>query len=315
MSICGRNRIKLCCVGLFCATIFAISGRCLAQHAAVSLETRRSVLSRQKQNVVASTAPKAAVAQTIPLYPDSPKGLENLFKQMLKLEKRGDQNQLAPYIQSLILPHPRAWFRATFGEQIGAEMSNSYQRTRLDLPLSFPDTLQAVSSERLENAKAVLFKDSCSYDATDTEYPLLLRRVNDQPLYDVRFWNGTGMTFIPYFAFVDGAFRYLGNFKVSVRIPKGVKVAGFVVADRLIKQVLPDYPEDAKFRGMQGNVLLHVVITRGGEIADLQLIRGQCVLAKAAIDAVRQWRYRPYEINGQPVAVDTTITVIFNLGR
>ena len=63
----------------------------------------------------------------------------------------------------------------------------------------------------------------------------------------------------------------------------------------------------------QGEVVMHAIIGRDGTIASLQVVSGHALLAPAAIDAVRQWRYRPYTLNGEPVEVETLITVRFVL--
>lgn len=82
----------------------------------------------------------------------------------------------------------------------------------------------------------------------------------------------------------------------------------------LIYRVQPQYPTLARQARVQGTVVLHAVISREGRIRDLQFLSGHPMLASAAIDAVRQWRYRPYILNGEPVEVETEITVNFTLG-
>jgi protein TonB len=81
----------------------------------------------------------------------------------------------------------------------------------------------------------------------------------------------------------------------------------------LIRQIKPSYPELAKRARIQGTVLLHAVISREGRIEALQVMSGHPLLVNAAVDAVKQWVYRPYLLNGDPVAVDTQITVNFTL--
>lgn len=82
----------------------------------------------------------------------------------------------------------------------------------------------------------------------------------------------------------------------------------------LIHKVTPEYPQLARMARQQGTVLLHAIIGRDGTIEQLQAVSGPPLLIGAAIDAVRQWRYRPYILNGQPVEVETQITVNFKLG-
>jgi periplasmic protein TonB len=66
---------------------------------------------------------------------------------------------------------------------------------------------------------------------------------------------------------------------------------------------------------LQGTVLLHAVISKEGRIENLQLIEGHPMLVEAAINAVRQWQYKPYLLSGEPVEVETTVSVNFHLDR
>jgi TonB family protein len=87
------------------------------------------------------------------------------------------------------------------------------------------------------------------------------------------------------------------------------------IAGNRDKYVEPVYPTDAKAAGIQGSVVLNAVIGKDGNIASLKLVSGPPELTKAAWDAVKQWTYKPYLLNGDPVAVDTTITVTFALAK
>ena len=82
----------------------------------------------------------------------------------------------------------------------------------------------------------------------------------------------------------------------------------------LIYQVKPSYPHIAQMTHTQGTVLLRAMISREGRIESLQVVSGPPLLVNAALDAVRQWRYRPFFLNGDPVPVETQVTVHFTLG-
>ena len=82
----------------------------------------------------------------------------------------------------------------------------------------------------------------------------------------------------------------------------------------LIHRVQPDYPFLAKQTGVQGQVALAAVISKEGAIEKLRALSGHPMLIPSAMNAVKQWRYRPYVLNGDPVEVNTQITVIFTLG-
>ena len=77
----------------------------------------------------------------------------------------------------------------------------------------------------------------------------------------------------------------------------------------------PVYPPEARHKGIQGQVLMKAVISKAGDVVDLEVIDGPLELAVSAVNAVRLWKYRPYILNGEPVVVDTQITVIYILSQ
>jgi len=81
----------------------------------------------------------------------------------------------------------------------------------------------------------------------------------------------------------------------------------------LIRKILPVYPPLARAARIQGQVVLQAVISKQGGIENLKVVAGHPMLAPAAMDAVRQWLYRPYILNNEPVEVETQITVNFSL--
>lgn len=95
--------------------------------------------------------------------------------------------------------------------------------------------------------------------------------------------------------------------------PGRVRVAAGVEQGLLIRRVQPLYPPDAREQHIQGTVILLAIISKEGNIDYVQLISGHPDLAAAAIDAVKQWQYRPYLLNGSPVKVETQIQVNFTL--
>jgi protein TonB len=95
--------------------------------------------------------------------------------------------------------------------------------------------------------------------------------------------------------------------------PQRVRVSTGVSTGLLIKRVQPNYPPLARQARIQGQVVLQAEISKEGAIQNLQLISGHPMLAPAAIEAVKQWRYKPYLLNGEPVAVETQVVVNFTL--
>ncbi len=95
--------------------------------------------------------------------------------------------------------------------------------------------------------------------------------------------------------------------------PKRVRISQGVTEGRLIQKIQPEYPPIARAARIQGQVVLSAIISKTGEIQNLVLVSGHPMLVQAAIRAVQQFRYRPFLLNGEPVEVETTITVNFQL--
>ncbi len=94
-----------------------------------------------------------------------------------------------------------------------------------------------------------------------------------------------------------------------------VRVSSGISQGLLVRQVKPQYPILAQQARIQGTVVLQAVIGKDGTVQDLRVVSGHPLLTGAAIAAVKQWLYRPYYLNGQPVAVDTQINVTFTLSN
>jgi TonB family protein len=97
----------------------------------------------------------------------------------------------------------------------------------------------------------------------------------------------------------------------NIAPPTRIKVSHTVQAASIVHYVLPDYPETAKAAHIVGTVVLHAIVAKDGSIQSVEYVSGPKVLQTASMNAVKQWRYRPTLLDGQPVEVDTTIEVMF----
>jgi len=107
----------------------------------------------------------------------------------------------------------------------------------------------------------------------------------------------------------------LGGFSRVKVVPVVSTVSAGVADGMAIHRTTPVYPRIAKDSHVSGTVVLSATINRSGLLENVQVISGSQMLRGAAVDAVKTWRYRPYLLNNQPVAVQTTINVVFSLGR
>jgi protein TonB len=95
--------------------------------------------------------------------------------------------------------------------------------------------------------------------------------------------------------------------------PQRVRVSSGVATKLLVTRVDPDYPKDLRKRRVQGMVVLNVRIGRDGNVIDVAPVSGPSELIQSASDAVKQWKFKPYLLNGQAVVVETQILINFSL--
>jgi protein TonB len=96
--------------------------------------------------------------------------------------------------------------------------------------------------------------------------------------------------------------------------PTPVRVGGDLSAPRLVRRVNPEYPAVARQAQIEGVVILEAVVDGRGRVEDVKVLRGHPLLDAAAMQAVREWRYEPLRLNGQPTPFVLTVTVSFRLG-
>jgi protein TonB len=106
-----------------------------------------------------------------------------------------------------------------------------------------------------------------------------------------------------------------GHSQPTVKVTRPVPISSGIATGMLIQSPPPVYPPLAKSANVAGTVELHATIATNGTIKDLRAVNGPVMLRQAAIEAVRNWRYQPYKLNNQPVEVETTINIVFTLGR
>ena len=92
--------------------------------------------------------------------------------------------------------------------------------------------------------------------------------------------------------------------------PPPVRVSAGVLAGRILTRVMPKYPEEAKKQRINGTVVMHVIIGTDGRVKEAHVISGPELLRASYLDAVKQWTYKPYLVNGEPTAVETQISLV-----
>lgn len=283
-----------------------------------------------------SAPPQVSTPSLIKLdYADNPGGLEKLAKDIMKAQRENDPSRAGELLQSMVLPNPRAWYTGVFGERTAAKEGAQYEAIARSLPLELASTFVNASQDHMTEIAAVRFDKSCDDNAGETTFGILQVRLDPVPLYELRLIHGNQFRRLFPFTYFDGGFRFILSPKLEEflpsqprKLPPGtsadsdngdeptvsrIRVGGNVTAAKITNRVTPQYPTLARNEHLQGTVRLHAVIGIDGKIKNLNVIKGYCSLAEASVEAVRKWRYKPTLVNGQPVEVDTTIDVIFQL--
>jgi len=237
----------------------------------------------------------------------------------------------------MVLPDPAAWYLQTFGPDIARDEGAKYTAGKNTLPKQILKFFFDAIQNDFTDVTAERFAENCDDNAGESAFGTLQLRLQPVPLYELRLRNGDRFLRLFAIVYLDGAFRYAvaprvpdhfpyvqrHDTNVATEVtsappdknPNLVRVGGNVQAARIVRRIQPEYPETARREHLQGTVRLHAIIDKDGSISQLVVLHGYCSLAKSSIQAVRQWRYTPTMLLGQPVQVDTTIDVIFSLNR
>lgn len=263
-------------------------------------------------------AGRASAQGHAPEYRENTGGLEKLAHDVLKAQKENNGKRADELLQTMVLPNSEEWYRENFEDDIADMMIPQYAAESETLPMELASFFVQAQQQNATDVSATRFEKSCDDNASEQTFNTLNARVKGVPLYELRLFNGNHFLRLFAFAYVDGAFRYIltPNFATpakahSARIQQG----GTVQAAKLINKVQPDYPDIARAERLSGKVTLQAIIATDGSVKTLRVLSGRCSLARAAVDAVRKWRYMPTLVNCEPVEVNTTIDVFFQMRK
>ncbi len=128
---------------------------------------------------------------------------------------------------------------------------------------------------------------------------------NTSPWLDPGVPGGTGPSYPIKTVLPDVRPAARSSLRISTAVGEGL----------LFEETIPTYPTIARTTRTEGTVILAATISKAGAIENLRVVSGPELLQQAALAAVRTWRYRPYQLDGQPIEVETTVNVIFKLER
>jgi TonB family protein len=245
-------------------------------------------------------------SNTTTAYPNDSEGLRQLLNDMLVAAKGEDQSKLQPMIRETEIPNYQSWFTTNFGQEKGESWAEPYGRWLEKNEKEFQELL--VQLAEMDGEFAIGKMD------TAKKYDLLNGPLDGY----LASWKRAKapkdeqLVKIGDFFFIEGKFRWDSTVEY---FPFQKPKTGSIVPPKLVKKVQPDYPAEAQEKRIEGTVKLQVIVRKDGSVTVQNVVEGDPVLSPAAIEAVRQWRYEPWLLNGQPIEVQTTIDVIFALKR
>lgn len=269
-------------------------------------------------------------AQTpAPEYRENTGGLEKLAHDIMKAQKESNGKRADELLQTMVLPNSEDWYRENFDDDAADLVVPQYAGNSKTLPMQLAGFFLQAQQQSATDLRATRFENGCDDNASEQTFNTLDARLKGVPLYELRLFRGNHFLRLFAFAYVDGAFRYIltpnfGGSGTSPTVLRGIakpakanapqiKQGATVQAAKLVKKVQPVYPEIARSERLSGTVKLHALIATDGTVKILRVLTGRCSLSRAAVDAVRKWRYTPTLLNGEPVEVLTTIDVIFEI--
>lgn len=279
----------------------------LHKSVAVAVLIAATSLSIAAQEPTATPAPTAAAQAA---YPDSADGLKLLLQDVFAAMKSKDGQKTSSCFSAMIVPDHDAWFAKMFGPAEGPRMGAKYAQLLPGMPAKLKSSFEYAMKDDRTNVKVSVVQKSGT--GSGLGRAIIEAMTTPVPLYVA---NGTSPkqqfgASIGDFIYIDGGFRYLDTqvFQaLSTAPPMRIRTGGNFQKDKLTHKVDPIYPATQA----HGIVRLHLILAIDGSVSELTIVQGDPVLAKAAAEAVSQWRYQPTLLNGQPVEVDTTVDVEF----
>lgn len=268
------------------------------------------------------------LAQTAanPGYADSADGFRQQLNDLIAAKKSGDASALRSQLDALAILNANDWIAAHFSPADAAKLQPQYPfflagfqkflTGVIEDAAHLPGWDMTVTTSELPKPPATTGPES---ELPVPTSPVDVKNFRYGPAHPednlVRSWVNS-------FVYVEGRFRYVGGTYPfwseglqQIRRPQAGPLTApmNVHSARILHKVSPKYPKEARKKHVEGVVRMHAIIGKDGAIRELTVISGDQLLTDAALKAVRQWRYTPMILNGEPVEVDTTIDVSFAL--
>jgi TonB family protein len=257
-------------------------------------------------------------------YPNTSDGLQSLIGDILQAAKEKNVAQEQDLINSLLMPDGSTWFTEEYGPDFGASLAAAYERVRHDLPEEIKAVYEGNVKRGWTSPKVLRFADPESADSPvdhflncmDEIVPLYTTAFRgDRPAYMVSIVRGKNAFPMAgdlngYFVYDRGGFRFI-PMQILLRLPSErpvrIQLDMNVMRSKLINEVQAKIPEEAIRNHLSGQVVVELIVGVDGNIKESKVVEGNPILSAAVIEALKQWRFAPTTLDGDPVEVDLRV--------
>jgi len=261
-------------------------------------------------------------------YPNTTDGLQNLIGDILRAAKTKDSGEEAELIRSLLMPENSTWFTDEYGPGFGTSLAAAYRRIVPSLEEEIKTIYHGNVRRGWMSPRILSYRDPEQVNAPIDHFLNCMNQI--VPLYQTVF-QGTSASFYMsqnsgengkqaagdldgFFVYDQGGFRFIPG-DIMMMLPKErpvrIRLDMNVMRSKVVNRVYPRYPQEALAKHIAGKVVIRLELDRDGKIRDAKVIEGNPVLSQAVMDAVKQWRFEPTRLDGDPVEVEVDMEMGF----
>jgi TonB family protein len=255
--------------------------------------------------------------QTPAAIPESSAGLKSQLEAILRIAKDKKSRQLDNLVNELQIPNDADWFSATFGEELGSSLAATYNDSWKD----YGELVVRMFRDEASAKQFQVFVKEYSASSPVPSDPFIQAILQNSKialkLYAASVGKARPIDTLPgIYVYYQGSFR-LANWRTFYGLPNvkpvRIRLGTGSALNQLIRLVNPVLPPELRGKKLQGTVLVHIVIDRDGNVIRAEPVSGPPELIKGALDAVRLWLFKPTLLNGDPVEVDTAVTINYSI--
>jgi TonB family protein len=255
--------------------------------------------------------------------------LQRLLEEILQAVKTKDNARESELIHGLLMPSDSTWFTDVYGPGFGSSLAAAYRRASPNLAQEIRTVYEGNVHHGWMKPKIIRYTDPESVNAPLDHFLNCMNEV--QPLYTTAFQGDSQVLVMPlkggplvqgagdldgYFVYEAGGFRFIPLdilMKLPSERPVRISLDMKIMESKLIDKAPVRMPPEAIRKRISGRVVVELILGVGGNTKELKAVEGDPILTAAVLDAVKQWRFAPTQLDGDPVEIDLRIPFTFEI--